>query len=198
MHKDDIVVVSGLPRSGTSLMMQILQAAGIPLLTDGQRPPDAHNPKGYYEFAPVKKLADDSSWLPGARGKAVKIISYLLPHLPADYHYLILFMNRDMREIIGSQNKMLLASGKPLGKLSDARLEERFAIHLREIHHWLARQTNVDFMDVDFNSLITQPQATLNMVWQFLSLQSAMDGVLNVVDPNLYRTRRSADHLSGE
>ena len=104
---ETIWIVSGLPRSGTSLMMQMLQAGGLPILIDKARPPDEHNPRGYFELQKVKHLALDSSWLGESRGKAIKVIVQLIPFLPAGFKYRILFVRRDLREIVRSQERML-------------------------------------------------------------------------------------------
>ena len=102
-----IVVVSGLPRSGTSLMMQMLQAGGMPLLTDGRRAADGDNPKGYCEFEPAKRLKDDASWLGAAEGRAVKLVSALLFDLPPERRYRVIFMTRDLDEVLASQRDLL-------------------------------------------------------------------------------------------
>ena len=102
-----IVVVSGLPRSGTSLMMQMLEAGGLPILMDDRRPADADNPRGYYEFQPVKTLDKDNSWMAQAEGKAVKVVSLLLYHLPPGHDYKVLFMERTIAEVLASQTAML-------------------------------------------------------------------------------------------
>src|SRR5205809_5271301 len=101
----EIVVVSGLPRSGTSLMMQLLHAGGIPALTDHIRAPDTDNPRGYFEFERVKKVKEDAAWLPDARGKVVKMVSQLLYDLPATERYRVVFMERDLEEVLASQEK---------------------------------------------------------------------------------------------
>src|SRR3990167_393038 len=98
-----IVIVSGLPRSGTSLMMQMLRAGGMSLLIDDQRPADADNPHGYWEYEPVKRLQHDNSWLPQAEGKAVKVVSALLQYLPPRHTYKIIVMHRPMQEVLASQ-----------------------------------------------------------------------------------------------
>src|SRR5947209_18564630 len=108
----EIVIVSGLPRSGTSLMMQMLEAGGLEVVTDGIRAADTDNPRGYYEFERVKKIKTDAAWLPGARGKAVKMVSQLLYDLPAGEAYRILFMDRDLDEVLASQEKMLARLGR--------------------------------------------------------------------------------------
>src|SRR5229473_1246199 len=109
--RDYVTVVTGMPRSGTSLMMQMLEAGGITALADDRRPADIHNPQGYFEYEPVTRIARDASWLEAARGKAVKIIYRLLPHLPADFGYRIVFMDRNLSEIFMSQRDMLRARG---------------------------------------------------------------------------------------
>src|SRR5687768_8758894 len=110
-----IVVVSGLPRSGTSMAMKMLEAGGLSVVTDGLRTPDEDNPKGYYEDERVKRLhkEPDKTWLHEARGKVVKIISFLLKSLPPDHNYKVVLMQRNLREIVASQNKMLARLGKP-------------------------------------------------------------------------------------
>src|SRR5213593_4363024 len=119
-----IVVVSGLPRSGTSMAMKMLEAGGMPILADGIRTPDISNPKGYYEFEPVKGLdkGGDVAWLAEARGKAVKIISFLLTWLPEHYDYRVIFMQRDLREVLASQNAMLAHRGEPSGSAADEQM----------------------------------------------------------------------------
>ncbi len=108
-----ITIVSGLPRSGTSMMMKMLAAGGMEIFTDHRRAPDADNPKGYFECDRVKDLAADASWLEAARGRAIKIVSHLLPHVPDELACEIIFMRRDPREILASQNTMLARSGRP-------------------------------------------------------------------------------------
>src|ERR1700704_756589 len=112
-----IVVVSGLPRSGTSMAMKMLQAGGLPLLTDDARPADDSNPDGYFEFELVKQLdkSGDLAWLRNARGKGVKVISWLVTWLPESYDYRVIFMQRDLEEVVASQNAMLLQRGEPRG-----------------------------------------------------------------------------------
>mgnify|MGYP001814252456 FL=1 len=124
-EKGTINVVSGLPRSGTSLMMKMLEAGGIPPMTDNIRTADDDNPKGYYEYERVKKMPDgDVAWVKDAQGKAVKVIAALLEYLPDDYIYKVLFMRRSMDEILASQKQMLIRSGKPTDEISDEKLAE--------------------------------------------------------------------------
>src|SRR5436190_8775031 len=108
----EIIVVSGLPRSGTSLMMQLLDAGGVEVVTDNLRSADADNPRGYYEFEKVKQVKRDASWLPGVRGKAVKMVSQLLLDLPPTERYRVVFMERDFEEMLDSQERMLRRLGR--------------------------------------------------------------------------------------
>ena len=122
MDRDVITIVSGLPRSGTSMMMKMLEAGGMELLTDEIRTADADNPKGYYEFERVKQIELDAEWLEDSRGKAVKMIAALLKHLPPDYDYEIIFMRRDIREVLASQRRMLVHRGEAPDTVSNARM----------------------------------------------------------------------------
>ena len=108
MDSKTVIIVSGLPRSGTSMMMKMLEAGGLKILTDNLREADANNPKGYYEFERVKQMKDGNlAWLPDAVGKVVKIVTGLIIYLPSDYKYKIIFMKRDLNEVLSSQKKML-------------------------------------------------------------------------------------------
>src|SRR6516162_10352886 len=110
-----ITIVSGLPRSGTSMMMRMLEAGGMPILSDNIRRADADNPNGYYEFEPVKHLSQDSSWLRDAYGKAVKMVYRLLYELPLEHKYKVLMINRRIEEVVASQDAMLQHMGKDKG-----------------------------------------------------------------------------------
>ena len=132
-----VIIVSGLPRSGTSMMMAALKAGGIAIVTDQIRIADDDNPKGYYEFEPVKKLQEgDYSWLPETRGKAIKVISALLTDLPDGYTYKLIFMRRAMPEILASQRKMLVNRGEDPDAINDEDMAAYFEAHLGEIIAW--------------------------------------------------------------
>src|SRR5262249_10258939 len=133
---NEITIVSGLPRSGTSLMMKMLEAGGIEPVTDNIRGADLDNPKGYYEFAKVKAIAQDSSWVPETRGKAFKMVSVLLRNLPPNHRFKLIFMRRDMREVLASQSKMLEHMGKASGP-RDEEMATLFKNHLAEIETWV-------------------------------------------------------------
>lgn len=189
--KKEIVVVSGLPRSGTSMMMKMLEAGGIPPLTDKIRTADKDNPKGYYEFERVKKMdKGDTEWLPQAEGKVVKVISALLAHLPDGYHYKIIFMQRHMPEILASQRKMLVHRGEDAENMDDERMAELFAKHLRAVEQQMAQQENVDVLYVHYSDALQDPQTAAERVVEFLGKDLDVERMVSVVDPNLYRNRR--------
>src|SRR5512147_2016070 len=144
-----VTIVSGLPRSGTSMMMKLLEAGGLPPLTDNLRTADEDNPKGYYEFERVKQLPKgDVAWLPEAQGKVVKVIAALLPYLPAEYTYRVVFMQRAMPEVLASQRQMLIRRGEDPNKIPDEVMANLFQKHLKQVDTWIASQSNVRRLDV--------------------------------------------------
>ena len=187
---DAITIVSGLPRSGTSLMMQMVDKGGIPALTDRIRAADEDNPKGYYEFEPVKKTKEDPSWLAEARGKVVKMVYRLLYDLPADYRYRIVFTRRKLEEVIASQNVMLDRQSKEGGGLSDDKLLDVFRAELERAYQWIDEQPNFEVLYVDYNEMINDPAAQVAKINDFLGGGLDTDAMMNVVDPSLYRQRR--------
>lgn len=190
-QKQEIVIVSGLPRSGTSMMMKMLEAGGIPPLTDEIREADKDNPRGYYEFERVKKLdKGDSAWLPQAEGKVVKVISALLKHLPDDYHYKIIFMRRHMPEILASQRKMLVHRGEDADSMDDERLADLFAKHLDTVEQQMAHRENVEVTYVHYSDALSDPQTVAENVVAFLGRDLDVEAMVSVVDPRLYRNRR--------
>jgi hypothetical protein len=185
-----ITVVSGLPRSGTSLMMKMLEAGGMELLIDNIRQPDQDNPKGYYEFEHVKQLnKGDFEWLADAQGKVVKIIATLLPYLPDTYEYRILFLRRKMSEILASQRKMLIRRGADSDKISDEQMSQVFEKHLQNVEEWISKQANITYLDVDYNKLIETPFPFIDQVNKFISLELNLAQMVKIIDPNLYRQR---------
>lgn len=183
-----IVVVSGLPRSGTSMMMKMLEAGGLKPLTDEIREADVDNPKGYYEWERAKKMPEgDTAWLPQAEGKAVKIISALLKHLPADHQYKVIFMRREMGEILASQQRMLEHRGE--GRVvDDAKMAELFEKHLAATQQWLAQQPNVRVLYVSYNEILEDAAPHIKRVAEFVGGLDAAR-MQNVVDERLYRQR---------
>ncbi len=184
-----IIVVSGLPRSGTSMMMKMLAEGGLPIVTDSIRSADEDNPNGYFEFEPVKALSDgDQVWLKDAAGKAVKVVSALLEHLPPQRHYRILFMERDLKEILASQQKML-SRRQEQSKTGDAEMEAQFRQHLAAIKYWLARQPNMDVLFVDYNRMMADPAAYCQQIADFIRLPLDLVKMRSVPNQRLYRNR---------
>lgn len=189
-NKGTIIVVSGLPRSGTSMMMKMLEAGGLQILTDNQREADIDNPKGYYEFERVKKLdKGDDQWLDEAPGKVVKVISLLLKHLPPRYNYKVIFIHRRMEEILASHHKMLDNRGETEERISDEEMAGHFKAHLDNVFAWLEEQPNFSVLNVDYNQLIKDPRPYLPEINNFLGGTLAVEKMGEVVDPNLYRNR---------
>jgi hypothetical protein len=188
---ETVVVVSGLPRSGTSMMMKMLEAGGLPPLTDLIRTSDDDNPKGYYEFERVKKLPKgDTAWLEEARGKGVKVISALLQHLPPGYSYRVIFMQRKMEEILASQERMLVRSGQKTDKVDNQTLASMYRKHLAEVKDWLAGQPYVSVLFMDYNQLLADPQLNVQNLNRFLDHTLDEGRMMLEIDPQLYRQRR--------
>jgi LPS sulfotransferase NodH len=188
-----ITVVSGLPRSGTSMMMKLLEAGGLPPLTDNIRTADEDNPKGYYEFERVKQLPKGNvAWLPEAQGKAVKVIAALLPHLPAGYQYRVLFMQRAMPEVLASQRQMLIRRGEDPDKIPDDLIATLFEKHLKQVNDWVSQQPNVTRLDVNYNEMLKNPQPFIEQINGFLGNQLDTARMATVVDPSLHRQRKES------
>jgi hypothetical protein len=189
MDSGVVIIVSGLPRSGTSMMMKMLEAGGLQVLTDRIRTADEDNPKGYYEFERVKQIEHDQAWLPEAQGKAVKMVSALLKHLPADYRYRIVFMRRQMDEILASQQQMLVRRGEAAGAVSDEKMAQMFGRHLQQVQDWLARQSNVEVLYVHYGDVLTDPGGEAQRLNRFFDGALDAEAMAAVVDPELYRQR---------
>lgn len=183
-----IVVVSGLPRSGTSMMMAMLEAGGMTLLMDGERQADLDNPKGYFEFARVKKIATERAWISNARGKAVKIISFLLPKVPANFTFKVIFMRRALSEVLSSQQRMLERGGEKAPQ-DDETMKQLYEKHLREIGEWMAAQSHIDVLYVDYGDTLVNPVETALRVKDFLGMDLNLAATVAAVDPVLYRQR---------
>ena len=191
-RSEPIVIVSGLPRSGTSMMMKMLEAGGIPPLTDKLRTADDDNPKGYYEFERVKQMdKGDTGWVPQAQGKVVKVISALLKYLPSTYHYQIIFLRRHMSEILASQRKMLIRRGEDPDKMDDAQMAMLFENHVRQVEKWLGQQANVEVLYVHYSDVMADPLTAINSMTRFLGRDLDVRAMAEVVDPNLYRNRQT-------
>ena len=189
--KQVIIVVSGLPRSGTSLMMKMLEAGGLPVMQDGIREADRDNPKGYYEFERVKQIdKGDTAWMAEAQGKVVKIISALLKHMPPEYEYRVIFMRRHMKEVLASQRKMLVHRGEDAEKMDDEKMGELFEKHMAQVFAWLGQQPNVRYIQVHYNDLLADPVAYARQVDEFLDGRLDEQKMIEMVDPKLYRNRK--------
>ena len=186
-----ITIVSGLPRSGTSMMMRMLAAGGMPVLSDGIRQPDQDNPYGYFEYEPVKKVHEDASWIAGASGKAVKMVYALLYSLPAAHTYKVILMNRNLDEVIASQDAMLHGQGKNAEGLSPAETAAVFRVHIERLRSWLRGKANFAVVDVNYKDVVTAPAKAALDVSRFLDSGLNVDAMIGAVDTSLYRQRRS-------
>lgn len=185
-----IVIVSGLPRSGTSMMMKVLEAGGLPVIIDGLRSADPDNPEGYYEFERVKELAKgDTAWVADAQGKAVKVISALLEFLPASYPYRVIFMHRNIEEVLNSQRKMLVRRGEKVDAVNDAEMADLFAKHLAKVKQWLRVQPNFAVLDVDYNAMMQNPDEYIRTINQFIDDALDEQAMAKMIKPDLYRNR---------
>jgi hypothetical protein len=188
--KDSIIVVSGLPRSGTSMLMKMLEAGGLPVLTDHIRNADEDNPKGYYEFERAKDLrSGDDAWVALARGKVVKVISALLRYLPVGFDYKVLFVQRALPEVLASQRQMLIRRGKNPDDANDADMIRIYQKHLAEINEWLAKEDRLSTLYVSYNELLEKPEMLLVQINTFLDGSLDLVKMKAVIDPNLYRQR---------
>ena len=186
-QEDIVTIVSGLPRSGTSMMMQMLDKGGIVPFTDGDREADSDNPKGYYEHSKATRLATDSGWIPEARGKGVKIVAQLLDHLPNNQKYRIVFMDRDLREISRSQKAMLQRMKKSGSKLDDATLMKTLDRQVGMIEQFMHTSMNIQCLFIDYASAIMDPAGTASKLNAFLGNKLDEPAMANAVDPNLRR-----------
>src|SRR5262249_12242648 len=163
MMKDEITVVSGLPRSGTSMMMNILTAGGIQALTDGERLPDESNPKGYFELEKVKYLGRDRSFLSDAVGRVVTVVSPMLKHLSPAYDYRVIFMERNINEMLASQRQMMIRRGE-LAPDDDEKMAAIYARHLQDVKSWLSLQHNIEVIYVSYNDILSSPAAHIQSI----------------------------------
>ena len=187
---ETITIVSGLPRSGTSMMMRALEAGGIPVLVDGLREADEDNPRGYYELEQVKKIAQDQarSWLDAAPGKAVKLIARLLTELPVGPRYKVLFMRRELDEVLKSQKKMLERRGEPMGP-DDDEMRRLLLGHVLETEDWLRTRPDIAVLFVSYNRMVAEPRPQAERIARFLEGRVDVTKMVEVVDQALYRQR---------
>ncbi len=191
MGDKEITIVSGLPRSGTSMMMRVLEAGGIPALTDNERAADSDNPNGYYEFEPVKCTRDDPSWLTQAEGRAVKMVYKLLYDLPAGLACRVVFMQRALKEVAASQDAMLerLGRSEAGGRAKGHALVSALAAEVAACKAWLKTRPEIQVTYVNYNRMLEDPAAAA------AGLNASLGGGLDeaamraAVDPKLYRKR---------
>jgi hypothetical protein len=190
---EPIVIVSGLPRSGTSVMMQMLARGGLPPKTDERREADEHNPEGYFEWEEIRNLPRDPALITRAAGHAVKVVSPLLAHLPAEHRYKVIFMRRPPAEVARSQHKM---RGRLAGEEAPAaeRMLPLLAQHQAETLAALREAPHVELFVVDYPALVADPATTCTRLVEFLGaarLPSASE-MPSVVRPELHREKETA------
>ena len=185
-----ITVVSGLPRSGTSMMMKMLEAGGKKVLTDSLRTADEDNLKGYYEDERVKALHQDNAWIGEAEGQVVKVISYLLKYLPEGHEYRIIFMERKITEVLASQKKMMQRRDEATDDVPDSIMTGIFQKHLDETYAWLSTQSSMQVLYISYNDSLNEPENSAESVNSFLGGEMDIEKMIQVVDPSLYRQRK--------
>ena len=191
-----VVVVSGLPRSGTSMLMQMLEKGGMPIVTDKTRAPDEDNPRGYHEFERIKELdtTRNKSWLQNYRGQVIKTISFLLQDLPLDLNYQVLFMRRNIDEVLRSQSKMLERNGTAGTVVSDEKMRLNYELHLKKVYYRLGRTPNFQVLYLDYPAIIEDPLREARRISAFLGRHLDVEAMAGAVDAGLYRNRQSTAH----
>ena len=187
---EPLIVVSGLPRSGTSMTMQMLESSGLDIATDGIRKPGEDNPKGYYEYERVKDLEKetDKSYLKEFRGKIIKIISFLLKDLPETNNYKVVFMRRNLDEILASQTKML-KNRSEASESSDEEMLELYKNHLWKVNYLMKHRSCFEFLEVNYKDVVENPRREAARISEFLG-NLDVDKMTSAVDEKLYRNRR--------
>lgn len=187
-----LTIVSGLPRSGTSMMMKMLEAGGIPVMIDEIREADEDNPRGYYEYEPVKKTKEDASWVAGSMGKVVKMVHLLLLDLPLDYEYRVVFMRRHLDEVVRSQNVMLQRKGKGTDDLPAEQIKKFYLSQIDKVQTYVDKHSdNFKLIEVQYNEVLENPDPSIEELEAFLGdLDTA--AMKAVVEPSLYRNRATS------
>jgi hypothetical protein len=186
-----VTIVSGLPRAGTSMLMQMLEAGGLPVLTDGVRSNDDDNLRGYYEYEPVKSMRRDASWLRHAAGKAVKVIYLLLKDLPPQYEYSVIFTRRDLQEVVRSQQVMLDRRHQRGANVGPQDMIQTFQRQLQALDEWLETRPNFRRLNVEYRDVVANPRAQSRRIVEFLGIPLDIEAMAAVVEPALYRQRSS-------
>ncbi len=193
-----VVVVSGLPRSGTSMAMKMLEAGGLSLVVDNVRTADEDNPKGYFEDERVKGLAEmeDTRWVRAARGKVIKVVSSLLGHLPPDNDYRVVFMRRDLREVLASQAKMLARRGET-SHTPDDQLLAAYERHLEKLEFQLRFRPNFEVLYLNYAEVVAEPATAARRIAEFLGGGLEVVRMVEAVDGALYRNRAAGAGARG-
>ena len=191
MARDFVTVVSGLPRSGTSMMMRMLVAGGLDAISDGERRADDDNPLGYFELEAVKRLPDDAAWLEGAEGRAVKVVSALLDKLPDTHRYRVVFLERRIEEVLASQRRMLERRGKPTDRVADEAMASMLGRHVRAALDRVRSRPSMSLLFLRYHEVVAQPAAAAASVDDFLGGGLDRDAMAAAVDASLYRQRRA-------
>jgi len=184
-----ITIVSGLPRSGTSLMMQMLVAGGMTPLADGERQADTDNPRGYLEWERIKQLPNDPACITEGEGKVVKVISRLLLSLPTGHEYRVIFMQRPLAEVLASQDQMLRRRGTYKEGSNSAAIATAFEKHLKEIYAWLDSKPNLRVLLAPYHDVLQKPAEVSHKLSEFLGIPLNVGAMVQQVDLSLYRNR---------
>jgi hypothetical protein len=184
-----ITIVSGMPRSGTSLMMQMLAAGGLPFLSDGERRADEDNPRGYYEWERIKTLPRDPECIAEAEGKVVKVISQLLFALPRRHDYQIIFMERPLAEVMASQAEMIQRRGTAAPALPQSALQAGLQMHLNQVQAWMKASPHIPVQRIAYRELLADPPGTAQRLADFLHCPLDTAAMAAQVDNALYRHR---------
>lgn len=191
MTRPYVTIVTGLPRSGTSMMMRMLKEGGLGILTDHVRQADEDNPRGYFEFEEVKRTKQDSSWIDRAVGQAVKMVYLLLYDLPPDRQYRVILMRREIREVLASQRTMLERRNQS-DAVADESMAALFARQLDKFRQWIAVQEHCQVIEVDYNRIVADPVPWIKKLNAFLGADLDERAMAQVVEPKLYRQRTTA------
>jgi len=187
-----ITIVSGLPRSGTSLMMQMLAAGGLSVLSDGQRKPDTDNPKGYLEWERVKQLPKDPQCIVEAENKAVKVVSQLLQCVPTGRDYRVIFMHRPLDEVLKSQDEMLVRRDKYNSRTDLQVVRRAFEKHLSQVETWLKERPEISVLRIQYHDVLRQPRSIADAISNFLKIHLDVEAMAHQVEPSLYRNRTTS------
>lgn len=189
MTRDFVTIVSGLPRSGTSMLMRMVEAGGIPAVTDGLRGADDDNPRGYWELEDVKRLPEEAAWIADANGRAVKVVSALLERLPGGPRYRVLFVERDLREVLASQKRMLQRRGEPTDRVPDEQMAALFRKHLTGVLAKAGAREGMELLVLAHATVLKAPAEAAARIDEFLGRGLDCDAMAAAVDSSLWRQR---------